>query len=65
MNFVFEDLEKSRNFVENWETNKSGSDRFTVAPLYNPTSRSQGRAQSILNTPFGTFPGRYAGALVR
>ena len=35
MNFVFEDLEKSRNFVENWEMNKIGSDRFTVSPLYN------------------------------
>jgi hypothetical protein len=35
MNFVFEDLEQSRNFVENWVTNKAGSDRFTVAPLYN------------------------------
>lgn len=35
MNFVFEDLENSRNFVGNWETNQTGSDRFTVAPLYN------------------------------
>jgi hypothetical protein len=35
MNFVFEDLENSRNFVENWGINKAGSDRFTVAPLYN------------------------------
>jgi len=34
-NFVFEDLENSRNFVENWGINKAGSDRFTVAPLYN------------------------------
>jgi hypothetical protein len=32
---VFEDLENSRNFVENWITNNAGSDRFTVAPLYN------------------------------
>ena len=35
MNFVFEDLENSRNFVKNWITNKAESDRFTVAPLYN------------------------------
>jgi hypothetical protein len=35
MNFVFEDLKNSRNFVDNWITNKAGSDRFTVAPLYN------------------------------
>jgi hypothetical protein len=35
MNFVFEKLENSRNFVENWVKNNAGSDRFTVAPLYN------------------------------
>jgi hypothetical protein len=35
MNFVFEDLEQSRNFIENWIINKAGSDRFTVSPLYN------------------------------
>ena len=35
MNFVLEDLEQSRNFIENWIINKAGSDRFTVSPLYN------------------------------
>jgi hypothetical protein len=35
MNFVLEDLENSRNFVDNWVTNETGSDRFTVAPLFN------------------------------
>lgn len=35
MNFVFEDLSTHRNFVENRETNGMGSNRFTIAPLYN------------------------------
>lgn len=35
MNFIFEDFENSRNLVDNWVTNDAGSDRFTVAPLYN------------------------------
>ena len=35
VNFVFEDLIESRNFVQNWVPNKTGWDRFTVAPLYN------------------------------
>lgn len=35
MNFVFEDVSTHRNFIENWETNVVGSNRFTVCPLFN------------------------------
>lgn len=35
VNFVFENLENSRNFINNWQTNSAGADRFTVAPIFN------------------------------
>lgn len=35
INFVFEDLKENRNFVNNWVLNNTGSNRFTVAPIYN------------------------------
>ena len=35
MNFVFEDVSKCRNFINNWEMNGVGSFRFTVSPLFN------------------------------
>jgi hypothetical protein len=35
MNFVFEELSTKKNFVENWEMNGMGSNRFSISPLFN------------------------------
>jgi hypothetical protein len=35
MNFVFEEVSTCKNFINNWEMNGVGSDRFTVSPLFN------------------------------
>lgn len=35
VNFVFENLENNRNFINNWHANSIGADRFTVAPIFN------------------------------